>query len=144
MDLLTKEAKDYGGYFDAANLEDAPLNVDVLAFKVGEPPKPGLPRGILGACRVVYGDGRRLLEYAKTLGDPTLGEAAGVEYMELSERASDPLLKDRHARGAFDSLFRAARIASMAYLSINVGRWGLLGGNYRIKPSLTGSLPRST
>lgn len=46
--------------------------------------------------------------------------------MELSERASDPLLKDRHAGEAFDSLFHAAKMASMAYLSTDVGRWGLV------------------
>ncbi|HID17770.1 TPA: nucleotidyltransferase domain-containing protein [Candidatus Bathyarchaeota archaeon] len=35
--VITKEVKDYGGYLDAANLEDAPFNVDVLVLKVGEP-----------------------------------------------------------------------------------------------------------
>jgi hypothetical protein len=34
------------------------------------------------------------------------------------------LVRDRHVRAAFDALFHAARSASTAYLSTEVGRWG--------------------
>jgi len=46
--------------------------------------------------------------------------------MELAERTSDMLLKDMHVREAFNTLFHAARIASMTYLSTEVSRWGLI------------------
>ncbi len=35
-----------------------------------------------------------------------------------------PLDRDRLIRKAFDSLFHAARIASMVYISTEVSRWG--------------------
>jgi len=40
--------------------------------------------------------------------------------------AHDDLLGDRHTRDAFESLFHAARIAVMTYLSTEVSRWGVL------------------
>ena len=48
-----------------------------------------------------------------------------MDYFELSKRTDDNLVKERHIKEAFDALFHAARIASMVYLSTEVGRWGL-------------------
>jgi hypothetical protein len=36
-------------------------------------------------------------------------------------------VRDRHLRVAFDTLFHAARLASMIYLSTDIGRWELIG-----------------
>ncbi|MBO3755311.1 MAG: nucleotidyltransferase domain-containing protein [Candidatus Brockarchaeota archaeon] len=129
--VITGNEKDYGGYLDAVNPDDAPFNVDVLVFNRDKAPKRELLRNILGAFKILYGDGRCLLEYAKTLGDPTFDEArtslkAAVDYMNLAGATDDPLLKDRHIREAFDALFHAARMASMVYLSIDISRWGLV------------------
>lgn len=49
-----------------------------------------------------------------------------MDYFELSKRIEDNLIRERHVRDAFDALFHAARIASMVYLSTEVGRWGLI------------------
>jgi hypothetical protein len=129
--VITGRAKDYGGYLDAANLEDAPFDVDVLVLEVGEVPRQELLRGVLGAFEVLYGEGRNLMEYVKALGDPTFEEAraalkAAKEYFGLFKAATDPLLRDRHAREAFEALFHAARMASMVLLSTEVSRWGLI------------------
>jgi hypothetical protein len=129
IDLLvvTGKMKEYSGYLDAV----ADFNVDVLVFEVGKIPGEGLLRGVLGSFRLLYGDGRFLLGYARLLGDPSFEEAraslrAALDYFELSKRTGDSLVKERHVREAFDALFHAARIASMVYLSTDVGRWGLV------------------
>ena len=124
--------KEYSGYLDVLSLEGFPINIDVLVFDVGKIPKRDLLRSILGSFRLLYGEGRYLLEYAKYLGDPTFEEAraslkAALDYFELSKRTEDPLVRDRHLRVAFDTLFHAARLASMVYLSTDIGRWELIG-----------------
>jgi len=129
--VITKKAKEYEGYLNAINSEDMLFNVDLLVFEVGKIPREDLLKGILGSFKVLYGEGKLLLEYAKSLGDPSFEEAkaslkAAADYFELSKRSVDPLVKDRHIRGAFDALFHASRIASMVYLSVNVGRWGFI------------------
>jgi len=63
------------------------------------------------------------------LGDLSFDEArtalrAAIDYFELAKSSADELLKDRHAREAFDTLFQAARIASMVFLSTENSRWG--------------------
>lgn len=128
--VLTKKAKEYEGYLDSVCIEDAP-NIDVIVLDLNKKPKEGFIRGVLGAFKILYGSGEYLLKYTKTLGDPTFEEAktslkAAKDYIELAERTSDALLKDRHAREAFDSLFHAVRIASMTYLSTEVSKWGLI------------------
>ena len=85
----------------------------------------------MGAFNILYGSGRYILEYARRLGDPTYEEAraalrAAKNYLELALRAGDALLRDRHFMEAFNSLFHAARIAAMTYLSTEVARWRLL------------------
>jgi len=127
VDLLvvTKRAKEYQGYLDAVS----PLEADVIVVEVGEAIGESLLRGVLGSFRILYGDGSYLAELAKRLGDPSFEEAraslkAALDYFELSKRTEDDLVRDRHVRAAFDALFHAARLASMAYLSTEVGRWG--------------------
>ena len=118
-------------YLDAVDEVNPPFNVDVIVVKHGQELREELIRGALGAFNILYGSGRYILEYAKKLGDPTFEEAkvalrAARDYLELALRTSDALLRDRHFREAFDSLFHAARIAAMTYLSTEVARWGLL------------------
>lgn len=133
VDLLvvTKRVKEYEGYLDAANSGNSPVDIDVLVFSVDDRPKEELLRAVLGAFEVLYGSGEQLLRYAGELGDPTFGEAksslrVAASLLRLALETSNPLDKDRLCREAFDILFHAARIASMVYLSIGVGRWGLI------------------
>ncbi|MBO3801977.1 MAG: hypothetical protein JTT12_06630 [Candidatus Brockarchaeota archaeon] len=66
--VITGKAKEYGGYLDAANSGDVGFDVDVLVFEVGKVPRRELLRGILGSFEVLHGDGKFLLDYAKSLG----------------------------------------------------------------------------
>jgi hypothetical protein len=123
--VITKRAREYRGYLDAVS----PLEADVIVVEVGEAVGESLLRGVLGSFRILYGDGSYLAELAKRLGDPSFEGAraslgAALDYFELSKGAGDELVRDRHVRAAFDALFHAARLASMAYLSTEVGRWG--------------------
>jgi len=127
LEVLTKKAKEYEGYLNVVHTEDLPFNVDVVVVDLDRKLREDFIRGILGAFKVLYGSGKHVLDYAKTLGDPTFNEAkaalrAARDYMELAEGTSDMLLKDRHAREAFNTLFHAARMASMTYLSTEVSR----------------------
>ena len=129
--VISSDPKDYDVYLDAVDEANPSFNVDVVVIRPGQELREEFIRGVLGAFNVLYGSGRYTLEYAKRLGDPTFEEAkaalrAARDYLELALRTSDALLKDRHLRGAFDSLFHAARIAAMTYLSTEVARWGLL------------------
>lgn len=133
VDLLvvTKRVKEYEGYLDAANSGNSPVDIDVLVFSVDDRPKEELLRAVLGAFEVLYGSGEQLLRYAGELGDPTFEEAksslrVAASLLRLALETSNPLDRDRLCREAFDALFHAARIASMVYLSIDVGRWGLI------------------
>ena len=129
--VISEDPKDYDIYLDAVDEVDPPFNVDIVVIKPGRELREEFIRGILGAFNVLYGSGKYVLEYAKRLGDPTFEEAraalrAARDYLELALRTSDALLRDMHFRGAFNSLFHAARIAAMTYLSTEVARWGLL------------------
>jgi hypothetical protein len=44
---------------------------------------------------------------------------------DLAKETVEPLDRDRLIREAFDSLFHAAKIAVMTYLSTEISRWGL-------------------
>lgn len=100
-------------------------------MEVGEKLREELLRGILGSFKVLYGDGEYILKFSKTLGDPSFEEAKSAlrvakAILELSSTIDNPLDRDRLVREAFDSLFHAARIAAMTYLSTEVSRWGLI------------------
>ena len=129
--VISRDPKDYDAYLDAVDEADPPFNVDVVVIKLGQELREELIRGVLGAFNVLYGDGRYVLEYAKKLGDPTFKEARSAlrvarRILKLALGTGDPLDRDGLFRGAFDSLFHAARIAAMTYLSTGVARWGLL------------------
>jgi hypothetical protein len=129
--VITRKMKEYNGYLDVLNLEGSPMNIDVLVLEVGKILKRDLLRSILGSFRLLYGEGKYLLEYAKYLGDPTFEEArsslrVAASLLKLALETVNPLDKDRICREAFDALFHAARIASMVYLSTEISRWGLI------------------
>jgi hypothetical protein len=129
--VITRKAKESDGYLDAANPWDSPINVDILVLNVGDKPREELLRGVLGAFKVLYGSGEHLLRYARGLGDPTFEEArsslrVAASLLRLALETANPLDRDRLCREAFDALFHAARIASMVYLSTEVGRWGFI------------------
>jgi hypothetical protein len=127
--VITRRAKDYSKYLEAADSKDIPVNIDILVFGTDEKPSEGLLRGVLGAFKVLYGNGEHLLRYARELGDPTFEEArsslrVASSLLNLALEAANPLDRDRLCREAFDALFHAARIASMVYLSTDIARWG--------------------
>ena len=129
--VISRDPKDYDVYLGAVDEVNPPFNVDVVVIKLGQELREEFIRGVLGAFNILYGNGKYILEYAKRLGNPTFEEArvalrAARDYLELALRTSDELLRDRHFREAFNSLFHAARIAAMTYLSTEVARWGLL------------------
>lgn len=155
LDLLifTKTRKDYGVYLDAtADIYDkfsVPFNIDVIPCEIGRKIKGSFAVQIRGAYRVLYGSGKHLreatdeavTEVAERLrGDPTFEEARIHVYGV--EGAVNVFMRCREARGererdscirlAFNRLFDAARVASMAYLSTEETRWG------RIKRMLSG------
>ena len=140
--VITRDPKDYGVYLDAVEDVSPPFSVDVVVVGPGRRLREDFIRSILGAFNVLYGSGERLLEYAKVLGDPTFDEARAAlrvakRILSLAREVTEPLERDRLLREAFDSLFHAARIAAMTYLSTEVSRWGVLR---RVLPEPYGSL----
>jgi len=149
LDLLifTKSKKDYGIYLDATadiyNKLNIPFNIDVIPFEVGERLKEGFAVQVRGAFKVLYGNGQRLMDATgpaikklaeKLKGDPTFEEARtyiyGVEgaanIFKRCREAKGEAEKDSCLRLAFNRLFDAARVASMAYLATEDARWGRL------------------
>ncbi|KPV62781.1 MAG: hypothetical protein AOA65_1624 [Candidatus Bathyarchaeota archaeon BA1] len=151
LDLLvfTRQRKDYGVYLDATceayeELE-FPHNIDVVPKEVGEPLNESLAVQVRGAYKILYGSGRylreatdeALMKLVMELGlNPTFEEARlyihGVEgaasiFKRLGEARSEAE-RNNGIRLAFNRLFDAARIASMAYLSTEENRWGRVGG----------------
>ncbi len=123
LDLLvfTKEKKgdqlDYLGALDGLDLTD---HVDVVVLEAGEPLK-GLALGILGANKILYGEGACLRAAVKDF-DPSFDEAwAALETskgnLKMGFSAKDPAVKDRYIRMAFNELAHAARMAALAYLA---------------------------
>jgi hypothetical protein len=93
--VITKKAKEYGGYLDAANPEDTSIDVDVLALNVDDRPREELLRGVLGDFKILYGSGEYLLKYARELGDPTFEEAksslrVAVSLLKLALETANP------------------------------------------------------
>ena len=130
--IITKKPKDYYGYLDAVESIEPPIGIDVIIVKPNTKLREELLRGIIASSKIVYGDGKHVLELAKNLGDPTFDEAKAalrVAYrlLKLALETVDPLEKDRLIREAFNTLFHAARIAAMTYLSTEVARWGIIG-----------------
>lgn len=133
VDLLvfTRGEKDRRDYWKAVG--DLLFDVDVVVTKVGESLDGSFAWQVLGAHRVLYGDGSCLREAASHLRNPpspnpfeeawTAIETA-KRYVKDAEEAPNEALKDAHIRDAFNKLFHAARLASMAYLATDETRWG--------------------
>lgn len=129
--VITEKAKEYDGYLDIVYNVEPPVDIDVIVVEPNAKLREELLRGIIASFKPLHGSGEYILKLAENLGDQTFNEAkvalkAAREYLELAERTTDPLVKDRHVRAAFDSLFHASRIASMTYLSTEVAKWGII------------------
>ena len=129
VDLLvfTRRPKDYNVYLDSVEETAPPLNVDVIVAEPLEELREDFIRSVLGAFNILYGDGKYLLKHAEMLGNPTFDEAKSAlrvarRIYDLAKETTEPLDKDRLFREAFDSLFHAARIAVMTYLSTEASR----------------------
>jgi hypothetical protein len=133
LDLLvfTREKRGYGGYLAALDGLGLPFDLDVIVIELGEP----LGRLRLGAYRVLYGEGHYLRGLAGLVereggeGDPSFTEAKDIlaealEDFKLALERERPARRDWKLRTAFNELFEAARLASMAYLSLEETRWG--------------------
>ena len=132
VDLLvfTRGDEDRHGYLDAV---DDLFGVDVMVKRVGEALKGDFAWHVLGAHRVLYGDGSYLREATSNPGNLPFEEAwaaieAAKRYIKDAEEATTEALKDTHIRDAFNKLFHAARLASMAYLATEETRWGKVKG----------------
>ncbi len=144
LDLMvfTKKGKGHEAYLDSVaeiyDKESISFNIDIVPYEIGEIVNERLAIQARGAYKVLYGNGEiffRATENAiKQISmDPKIKDArvalkAAQEYMHLALNTKDDLLRDRHVRNAFDSLFHAARMASMVYLSTEETRWGKIRG----------------
>jgi len=143
LDLLifTKNRKEYMGYVDKILEVDLPYDVDVIVNQLGEKLKnKHLIISAFASNRLLYGDGSHLREAFRNF-DPRIEDAYEVlksadnHAKDAPNQASEGL-RDRYVRLAFNELFDAARIASMAYLATENTRWG------RIKSRLPKSYGR--
>lgn len=127
--VFTRGKRSYGGYLDRIDELDLPFDVDIVVKEVGKGLREGFVRQILGAYRILYGDGKYLQEVAERLDDPTFEESwsrirGAKRHMRIAKEETNELDKDREIRDSFNDLFHAARIASMVYLSTKETRWG--------------------
>lgn len=129
LDLLvfTREKKgDQFDYLGALNGLDLTHDVDMIVHQTGEALK-GLTLGVLGANRILYGEGIYLRESSKGF-DPSFAEAwAALETskgnLKMGLSTKDSAVKDRYIRMAFNELAHAARMASLAYLAKDELGW---------------------
>lgn len=144
LDLLvfTKKRKDYMGYVDKILELDLPHDVDIIVNQVGETLRN--KHVIISAFAshvLLYGDGSYLKEVFSHF-DPKMEDAyealrSAENHIRDAPNQTTEGLKDRYVRLAFNELFDAARIASMAYLSTEQTKWGRIRSRlpklYRIK-----------
>ncbi len=130
LDLLifTKKKKDYGGYLDSLADLNFPYWIDIVVNRANEPLN-GLANEVLYFNKILYGDRRYLMEATKDATNPDYEEAKAElkiakAHLKDAQSTKDDILKDRYMRHAFNSLFHAARIVSMAYLSMGKATWG--------------------
>jgi len=132
LDLLvvTKRKKDSKVYWDAVWSSGQPFWVDVVVVEKGE------QLGFLSAAvrafgRLVFGDEQAVQEVTKEVPVPTFDEArqvleVGRTYLQIATQESNPVQREAHYRNAFNALFDAARLATMAFLLTEETRWGIL------------------
>ena len=124
--VITRGKKEYGGYLDC--LDDFDFSCDVIVREVGDKVKSGFACNILGAFEVLYGEGEHLKETTSYF-EPRFREARSYirgakEDMGMAGRSEDEDDRDRRIRTASNSLFHAARLATMSYLAIENARRG--------------------
>jgi len=129
--VITRRSKDYDVYLDAVDDITPPVNIDVIVVEPTKELREDFIRSVLGAFNILYGSGEYILSYVKRLKDPMFEESRSMlrvarRIFDLAKETVEPLDRDRLIREAFDSLFHAARIAAMTYLSTEISRWGLL------------------
>ncbi|SNB52399.1 hypothetical protein SAMN02746019_00023080 [Thermoflexus hugenholtzii JAD2] len=117
-------------------LADLPLPVDLVIRRVGEP--LGRLAPAIRAGRLIWGDPQILEEALSGMPVPSPEEvwqtlAAAEDYARLAQEAVSPLRRDRHYRTAFNTLFEAARLAVMIYLSTDEDAGGAF--SVRFPPS---------
>ncbi|MCS7188013.1 MAG: nucleotidyltransferase domain-containing protein [Armatimonadetes bacterium] len=130
--VITREPKDWEHYLDAALKASEGWDVDIVVRKVGE--KVGrLNSAVRAFGRLIWGDERWLQGVIDAMPVPTfedarrtIGEAEADAREAMTTR--DEWHADRRWRSAFNWLFEAARLAAMAFLNTDEGRWGVLRG----------------
>lgn len=134
IDLLvvTKEPKDFDCYLDAALEASEGWDVDIVVKRVGE--RIGrLSAAIKAFGRLIWGEERWLQGVIDLMPAPTFEDARrtiGEAETDAREAMTtqDEWHADRRWRSAFNWLFEAARLAAMAFLNTDEGRWGILRG----------------
>ncbi len=122
LDLLVYTKRKKGSSFDylkALDGLDLP-GVDLILHEPGEP-LDGLTLGVMGANRVIYGEGEYMRKSIKDF-DPSFDEAwaaletaKGNYQMRSSARSAE--VEHDYTRTAFNKLAHAARMASLVYLA---------------------------
>ncbi|MEW6619315.1 MAG: hypothetical protein AB1422_08275 [bacterium] len=132
LDLLifTKKKKGYGGYLDALSNLNFPYWIDIIVNRIDES-LDGLANAVLVFNKILYGDGRYLMEATKDTNKPNYKEAKAElknakDILKLGLEIKEKLRKEHFFRNAFNSLFHAVRFASRVYLSTDEKRWGEL------------------
>jgi hypothetical protein len=128
IDLLifTNSNKKVTDYIDFLTDLDLPCNFDVIVKGVGETLNNRLACNILGAYDIIYGSGKWIQKAAAGI-DPTFEDAYKTlrdSKITLDLSRGNYNEHDWLIRTSFNGLFDAARVASMAYLSIENVRWG--------------------
>jgi predicted nucleotidyltransferase len=128
--VISKEPKEREKYEDAVLEASQGWDVDLVVHKVGE--KLGRLSGAVRAFgKVLFGDESLVWEVTDGMPVPTFEDARRT-IMEAEADAQEAMTTqdewhaDRRWRSAFNWLFEAARLAAMAFLNTEEGRWGVL------------------
>ncbi len=134
IDLLvvTKEPKEWERYLDAAMEASDGWDVDVIVRKTNET-VGRLSPAIKAFGQLLFGDESWLQGVISAMPIPTFEDARrtiGEAETDAREAMTtqDEWHADRRWRSAFNWLFEAARLAAMAFLNTEEGRWGILRG----------------
>ena len=111
---MTERAEDSAVYWDA--LLD--YDVDLVVREPGQSVGRDMALSIRAWSRSLYGDGQTREEVLAYMAVPTYEEARKLltladENLALAQQAEDEFFRDQRYRGAFDTLFNAARYAAM-------------------------------
>lgn len=130
LDLLivTDEKKDLSLYWEALEGLRSRFDFDLVVVRSGEYVGDGLKGAILAFGRPVWGEVQAVREVLKGMPPPAFEDAkerirSAEVHLESASRASGEL-KRNLLKDAFNALFDAARLASMAFLGTEESRWG--------------------